>query len=62
MAGRRQMEVEFELRNGGEQTLAGWMYLQHSQGASLRTIAALLQQKTGLAVSHEAVRKWMLEG
>jgi transposase len=62
MASRRQMEVEFELRNGGAQSLTGWMYEQHSQGASLRTIAAVLAQKTGVQVSHEAVRKWMLEG
>jgi hypothetical protein len=62
MTTRRQMEVEFELKNGGVQSLTGWMYEQHSRGASLRTIAALLAQKTGMAVSHEAVRKWMLEG
>lgn len=62
MASRKQVEVELEIRNGGTQTLTGWMYEQHSQGASLRTIAQLLSAKTGLPVSHEAVRKWMLEG
>lgn len=56
---RRAVEVTFEMQNGGQQTLADWMWQQHSRGKSLRTIADELTVKVGVQVSHETVRRWM---
>jgi hypothetical protein len=56
---RRAVEVTFEMQNGGQQTLADWMWQQHSRGKSLRTIADELTVKVGVPVSHETVRRWM---
>jgi transposase-like protein len=59
---RRQVEAAFETVSGGETPLITWLLREKARGASLRTLAALLSAQTGLTVSHETVRKWMLEG
>lgn len=58
---RKTVEREFETRNGGE-PLVPWMFKQKNGGASLRTIADRLTTMTGIRVSHESVRQWMLAG
>ena len=59
---RRAVEVAFELKTGGEVPMVSWMMRQHSAGRSLRQIADDLAVKTGVRVSHETVRQWMIEG
>jgi hypothetical protein len=56
---RKAVETTFELLNGGQQTLADWLWQQRTDGASFRTIADRLTSKVGFPVSHEAVRQWM---
>jgi hypothetical protein len=56
---RKAVETTFELLNGGQQTLADWLWTQRQDGASFRTIADRLTSKVGFPVSHEAVRQWM---
>lgn len=58
---RKIVEREFETRSGGE-PLVQWMFQQKNAGASLRTIADRLTAMTGMRVSHESVRQWMLAG
>lgn len=58
---RRQIETELELRRPNT-TLVGWLTAQQTAGASLRVIAGRLTELTGLAVSHESIRKWIREG
>ena len=58
---RSDFEVAFQLAAKGQQ-LADWLFQQRSQGASLRSIAQALTQRTGMPVSHESIRKWMQEG
>jgi hypothetical protein len=38
------------------------MMQQRTGGASLRAIADAVTKTTGISVSHESVRRWMLEG
>jgi hypothetical protein len=59
---RKAVEIEFEMRSGGELSLGAWLDQQRAAGASLRRIADLLAERTGCRVSHEAVRLWMREG
>jgi len=58
---RKSVETQFELRSGGV-PLVAWMMQQRTSGASLRTIADAVTKTTGISVSHESVRRWMLEG
>lgn len=58
---RKSVETQFELRSGGV-PLVAWMFQQKSNGASLRAIADAVTSTTGISVSHETVRRWMLEG
>jgi hypothetical protein len=59
---RKALEVAFELRNGGEQTMSDWLWTQRQRGASYRAIADTLSTKVGVPVSHEAVRQWLKAG
>ncbi|HEY7822749.1 MAG TPA: hypothetical protein VIG24_07955 [Acidimicrobiia bacterium] len=59
---KKALQVTFELMNGGAETLDDWMWKQRSEGASFRAIADRLSQKTGIPVSHEAVRQWLKVG
>jgi hypothetical protein len=59
---RRAIEMAFELRNGGQETLADWLWKQRAAGASLRAIAETLSKSLGMPVSHETVRQWMKAG
>jgi hypothetical protein len=61
MATRREIEAAFQTATGGQQ-LGDWMFKQKSLGASLRTIAQMLSQRTGMPISHESIRTWMTEG
>lgn len=58
---RKSVETQFELKSGGV-PLVPWMFQQKNKGASLRAIADAVSQTTGISVSHESVRRWMLEG
>lgn len=58
---RKSVETQFELRSGGV-PLVAWMFQQKNRGASLRVIAEQISSTTGISVSHETVRRWMLEG
>ena len=58
---RRAIEVAFELRTGGL-PLIPWLFQRHNSGRSLREVAADLSELVGVPVSHESVRRWMLEG
>lgn len=58
---RRQVEVAFEARHAGK-PLIPWMFHRKADGLSLRKIADELSQLSGMPVSHESVRRWMLEG
>lgn len=58
---RKSVETQFELRSGGV-PLVAWMMQQKTKGASLRSIADAVSETTGISVSHESVRRWMLEG
>jgi hypothetical protein len=59
---RKAIEVAFELKNGGQQSLMDWLWLQRSRGASYRAIADTLSVNVGVPVSHEAVRQWLKVG
>lgn len=61
MATKQDFEVAFQLATSG-QNLTDWMFKQRSNGASLRSIAQSLSQRTGMPISHESIRKWMQEG
>lgn len=58
---RKSVETQFEIKSGGV-PLVAWMMQQHTRGSSLRQIADAVSQTTGISVSHESVRRWMLEG
>jgi outer membrane receptor for ferric coprogen and ferric-rhodotorulic acid len=58
---RKSVETQFELRSGGV-PLVSWMMQQRTGGASLRDIADAVTKTTGISVSHESGRRWMLEG
>ncbi len=59
---RRAVEVAFEVKTGGELPLVVWMLREHRAGRSLRQISETLEMTTGVRVSHETVRQWMIEG
>jgi transposase-like protein len=59
---RRKAEAVFEQKNGGKTTLIQHMWALKGRGLSLRDIARDVSQATGMPVSHETVRRWMLEG
>jgi len=59
---RKAIEVAFELKNGGQESLTDWLWKQKSAGASLRAIADALSKNLGMQVSHETVRQWMKAG
>jgi len=59
---RRKAEAAFEQKNGGKTTLIQHMWALKARGLSLRDIAGQVSQATGMPVSHETVRRWMLEG
>jgi hypothetical protein len=59
---RRVVEMQFELSNGGNEPFGSWLMKQRTAGASLRAIAQAVQANTGIPVSHESVRQWLVEG
>jgi transposase-like protein len=59
---RKAVEVAFEMRTGGQQSLGAWLAQQHVQGKSLRDLSRALFEKTGVQVSHETIRAWIREG
>jgi hypothetical protein len=59
---RRIVEMQFELKNGGNEPFGSWLMRQRQAGASLRAIAETVQVNTGIPVSHESVRQWLVEG
>lgn len=58
---RKTVETQFELRTGGT-NLITWLFQQKNEGASLRIIADRLTETIGIRVSHESIRRWMMEG
>lgn len=58
---RKSVETQFELKSGGV-PLVPWMMQQRTRGSSLRQIADAVTATTGISVSHESIRRWMLEG
>lgn len=58
---RKSVEAVFETKTGGVE-LIPWLFQQKHEGASLRTIAERLTATVGIQVSHETVRRWMLDG
>lgn len=58
---RRIVETAFETKTGGT-PLVPWMFQQRQEGAALRVIAERLTALVGIKVSHESVRRWMMEG
>jgi len=59
---RKIVEMQFELKNGGQQSFGSWLQKQRQRGASLRAIADTVEKNTGIPVSHESVRQWLVEG
>ena len=59
---RKMVEMQFELRNGGNEPFGSWLMRQRKAGASLRSIAHTVEATTGIQVSHESVRQWLVEG
>ncbi len=59
---RRIVEMQFELKNGGNEPFGSWLMRQRQGGASLRSIAETVQANTGIPVSHESVRQWLVDG
>jgi len=59
---RKIVETEFEMRTGGAVPFGAWLAQQRAAGVSLRKITDLIQERTGVRVSHEAVRLWLKEG
>jgi hypothetical protein len=59
---RRVVEMQFELKNGGNESFGTWLMRQRQAGASLRAIASNVEANTGIPVSHESVRQWLVEG
>ncbi len=58
---RRTIETELELRRPNT-SLMTWLAQQRSADKSLRAIAHELTTLTGVAVSHESIRKWLRDG
>ena len=59
---RRIVEMQFELKNGGEESFGTWLVRQRRAGKSLRSIALTVEERVGIPVSHESVRQWLTEG
>ncbi|HEY7824454.1 MAG TPA: hypothetical protein VIG24_16550 [Acidimicrobiia bacterium] len=59
---RRIVEMQFELKNGGNEPFGTWLMRQRNAGQSLRQIAMTVEQQVGIPVSHESVRQWLVEG
>jgi len=59
---RRIVEMQFEMKSGGAQAFGPWLAKQRASGASLRAIAQSVEKNTGIPVSHESVRQWLVEG
>jgi len=59
---RRIVEMQFEMKSGGAEAFGPWLAKQRAAGASLRAIANTVQEQTGIPVSHESVRQWLVEG
>ncbi|HEY7824164.1 MAG TPA: hypothetical protein VIG24_15085 [Acidimicrobiia bacterium] len=59
---RRIVEMQFEMKSGGAQAFGPWLAKQRANGASLRAIAQSVEKNTGIPVSHESVRQWLVEG
>lgn len=58
---KKLVETQFETKTGGT-PLVPWLFQQHQEGASLRAIAERLTSTVGIRVSHETIRRWMMEG
>ena len=59
---RKIVEMQFELKNGGNEAFGTWLMRQRQSGQSLRQIATTVEQQVGIPVSHESVRQWLVEG
>ena len=59
---RKAVEVAFELKNGGQESLGTWLARQRAGKMPLRAIADELSMKIGFPVSHESVRQWLKAG
>jgi len=59
---RKIVEMQFELKNGGNEPFGSWLMRERRAGTSLRAIADKVQAVTGTPVSHESVRQWLVEG
>lgn len=59
---RKIVEMQFELKNGGNEPFGTWLMRQRQSGASLRAIAHTVEDRVGIPVSHESVRQWLVEG
>jgi hypothetical protein len=59
---RKVVEMQFELKNGGNEPFGSWLMKQRQAGSSLRAIADKVEMTTGTPVSHESVRQWLVEG
>ena len=58
---KKIVETAFETKSGGT-PLVPWLFQQRQEGASLRSIADRLSSLIGIQVSHETIRRWMMEG
>ena len=58
---RRLAESAFETRTGGT-NLITWIAHRRGEGASLRNISDELSATIGMRVSHETIRRWLLDG
>lgn len=58
---KKIVETAFETKVGGA-PLVPWLFQQRSEGASLRIISERLSSLIGIQVSHETIRRWMMEG
>jgi hypothetical protein len=59
---RKIVEIQFEMKSGGAEAFGPWLMKERLGGASLRAIAQSVEQRTGVPVSHESVRQWLVEG
>jgi len=59
---RKIVEIQFEMKSGGNEPFGPWLMKQRKAGVSLRSIAQSVEERTGVPVSHESVRQWLVEG
>jgi len=59
---RKMVEIQFEMKSGGAEAFGPWLMKQKAAGQSLRSIAMSVEERTGVSVSHESVRQWLVEG